>query len=760
MREASWLQAGRRRWAALVSALVVAVAVAVAGPARAAGPAQCPWMDSSKSSDERASELVHAMSLDDEIAMLYDGDPVIFAHYGAAGYIAGNPSLCIPDLVFADGASGVAQEELGTTAYPAGIAKAASFDPSLERDFGRALGWEAWHKGVDVMLSPAVNIVRVAQNGRNGEYFGEDPFLAARSAVATTEGIQSNPVIATVKHYALNNQETNQNTINAVADERTIREIYMPAFEAAVRQAHAGSVMCSANLVNGAHSCANPWLLNDVLKGEWGMPGFVMSDWGATHSTMDALDGLDMEMGDSSLPATPATAATPDGTVGTPPYFGAPLKAAVESGKVPRSRIADMVFRIARTMFDKGIFDHPPAPEPQAFATDTQTPDNVALALKLSEDGTVLLKNAGGLLPLAGSGQKIAVLGPAAGPHGTALAYSSGGSPHVPTFGVPLGLVSPAQGIERQAVAQGDTVLYADGTATQDAVAAAKAADVAVVFVYDAEEEAYDRPDLHLHTGACPFPLPCFETGPDEDALISAVAQANPNTIVVIDSGGPVVMPWLDQVKGVLEAWYPGQEDGDAIASILYGEVNPSAKLPITFPASVADLPTQTPQQYPGVSDAQGNPQESYSERLLVGYRWYDAKGIAPLFPFGFGLSYTSFRFSGVSVSSTSTGAVVRFTLQNTGSRFGADVAQVYVGMPAAVGEPPRQLKGFAKVWLDPGQAKTVSIPLGPSSFAHWDTSRHEWIVTAGTYQLYVGDSSRNLPLQASLHRSAAQLGQ
>jgi beta-glucosidase len=727
----------RRRGGALLVAAAAALAAFAPGAHAAAAPtAQCPWMDASKTPAERANQLVSAMTLDDEIAMVHDSDPIIFFHNGAAGSIAAIPRLCVPDLVTTDGVAGIAQQTQGTTAYANGAAKAASFDLDLQQRFGRALGWEAWHKGVNSVMTPTLNVVRVPQNGRNGEYFGEDPFLSAESAVATIRGIQRNPVMATAQHFLLNDQQDDEDGVDVHVDERAMREIYMPAWEAAIERAGLGSLLCSVNKVDGTHSCANKALL-DVLRDDWHMDGFVMSDWGAVHSPLDALAGTDMEMG-----------ALPDSA-----FFNAPLKAAVQDGSVPKARLDQMVRDIVRTMFRIGIFDHPAPQGVEALAADTATSANVALARRTAAEGTVLLKNDGGVLPLGGRGKKVAVIGPGAGPLGAAFSYSSWGSPHAPMLGAPLGLVSPLEGIKRRARANGDTVLYADGSVIgSDAVNVARHADVAVVFVYDAETEAEDRPNLTLHAGYCPFPLfgadgrLCRFLPIDQNALIAAVASVNPNTIVVVNSGGPVLMPWLRNVKGVLEEWYPGQEGGNAIASLLYGDVNPSAKLPMTFPASESDVPASTPQQYPGVDG-----RVDYSEGLEVGYRWYDAHGVTPLFPFGFGLSYTTFEYSGLSVERRGAGAAVTFTVRNSGRRAGADVPQVYVGMPASAGEPPKQLKGFARVSLRPGESRRVTIRLDARAFSVWDVGAHDWEVAPGCHRVMLAHSSREVALTASI---------
>ena len=557
-------------------------------------------------------------------------------------------------------------------------------------------------------------------------------------------GIQSQHVIATVKHYALNDQETDRTTDSSDASERTMQEIDLPAFEAAVK-AGVGAVMCSYNRINSVYACQDPYTLHDVLDDQFGFSGFVMSDWGANHSTVASADaGMDMEM---------------PGGVGTDPeYYGSTLQTAVEDGQVSTATLNEMVRRILYTMFRLGLFDHVPAEGAQAAATPATNANSLAMATTVAEDGTVLLKNTGGALPLTGTGRRIAVIGPAANQAGATLAEQGYGSGHVPEFGYQPGVVSPLQAITTRAAQAEDVVTYADGDATADAVAAARTADAAVVFISDAEIEGADRPDLDAHYGTCSFldfasSNSCSYTPLDENALVSAVAAANPHTIVVIQSGGPIAMPWIDQVQGILENWFPGQVDGDAIAPILFGDVDPSGKLPVTFPVSLSDDPLQTAAQYPGVmepGDSVG-PHSTYSEGLLVGYRWYEAKDITPLFPFGYGLSYTTFRMSGVTVARTSSGASVTFTITNTGSRAGADVAQVYVGDPPSVGEPPKRLEGFRRVSLAPGKSQTVTVPLGEMSFAHWDTSSSQWVVSAGSYQVMVGSSSSDIAGQGSV---------
>jgi beta-glucosidase len=598
------------------------------------------------------------------------------------------------------------------------------WNPGLERRFGEALGDEAWNKGINVMLGPGMNIARIATNGRNFEYFGEDPFLAGTTAAAAIRGIQSNPVLAQAKHYAANNQETNRNTIDARVDERTLREIYLPAFERAVKEGGAGSVMCSYNKLNGPYACQNKELLDGYLRRDWGFTGFVTSDWGATHSTVaSAMAGLDMEMHAAGSH-----------------FYGDPLRQAVVDGKVPVSRLDEMLRHIFVSMFRFGLFDKPPVAEPQAYLNQAATPQHRALARRVSEEATVLLKN-DGVLPLGhGTGRTVGVIGYAAGPVGASQTSGGGGSSK--GSGVPSP-VSPLEGIEALAAANGDSVLYADGSLQADATAVASLSDIAIVFAGDSEVEGADRPDLGLHPGACPFPV-CVDLPLDQDAMIQAAAAANPNTVVVIAAGAPVAMPWLEKARAVLDQWYAGIENGNAIASILYGETNPSGKLPQTFPKKLEDMPTRAPERYPGVGG-----KAIYSEGLQVGYRWFDAQGIAPLFPFGYGLSYTTFRYSDLQVARRGAGARVTFTITNTGRRSGAEVGQVYVGFPTRDGEPPRQLKGFDKVFLEDGQSKEVTVDLDARSFQHWAASG--WHATRGCYTVSVGGSSRDLPLQGTV---------
>jgi beta-glucosidase len=835
--------------AATVSAM--AVAVPAAASSAAVNPA-CPWVGQLASPQQRASEVLAQMTLADKISMVHGASGSAYA-----GEIPAIPRLCVPALKLEDGPGGVGDGMTGVTQLPAPVAAAASWDTSLTRQYGAVIGNEQWGKGANVDLGPTVNIVRDPRWGRAFESYGEDPYLAGQLGAADIQGVQSQGVLAQVKHWAVYNQETNRNTAsdNAIISDRTINEIYMPQFEAAVKQGGASSVMCSYSTINGQPACQDAYTQNTVLKGEWQFPGFITSDWGATHSTVPAANnGLDMQMPDDS-------------------FFGAPLQAAVTAGQVPTSRLNDMVSRILLEEFRFGLFDRQQTGTPAAVVTNTQ---HAAVARDVAEQGTVLLKNTNSVLPLSTSATKsIAVIGDDAGPDALstgggsatvtapylvtpfqgissragknvnvrfaqgdapngqlpvvpASAFGSGlqaqyfnnmtlsGSPVVTqtspnvdyTWGAGGNAASPAPGVNStqwSAKFTGTIMPTVSGTYTfsltsddgsrlfvngqqvidnwrdqapntetgtvtltagqaasievdyyqngggdmvslgwqvpggqslQDqAVALAKSSDVAVVFASNDESEGADLSGIDLSA--------------DQNSLISAVAAANPNTVVVLNTGSAVTMPWVDSVRGVLEAWYPGQEDGNAIASVLFGDTNPSGKLPVTFPKSLTDVPASTTAQWPGV-----NGQVQYSEGLDVGYRWYDAKNLQPLFAFGSGLSYTTFAFSDLRVGpgrlNPDGTETVQANVTNTGRRAGADVVQLYLGEPAAAGEPPQQLKGFQKVQLAPGQTRRVTFTLDSRDVSYWDGNAQNWTTAPGTYQIMVGDSSDHTPLHGT----------
>ncbi len=729
----------------VTAASTIALSSTPAATAGAAGPCAA-WMDRTTSPEARADALVAAMSTDQKLHMVTFSDPPWFLYYGTAGHVTGIDALCVPDLVLSDAGSGVAGLQYGTTTFPSGVAQASMWNPRMQRLVGRTIGAEAHAKGINVMLAPGMNIARTPYNGRNFEYFGEDPHLASRTAVSVIKGIQDNPVIADAKHYALNNQEIDRMTVDVRASERVMREIYLPAFEASVKKADVGSVMCSYNKVGTTYACENPTLLTEYLRDDWGFDGFVVSDWGAVHSTAASANaGLDLEMHAFAVPA-PATPVT--GTGGR--FFDAgKLRAAMAKGALSRSRLDEMVHNIVERMFKHGLFDRRTDQDLLSFTADVSS-RHQGIARRAAAEATVMLKNRSNLLPLAKvpGGRTIAVIGWAAGPIGALNSTSGGGSSRT---GLPGKVVSPLEGITSQALAHGDRVVYVDGSSQADAVAAAAVADLAVVVANDGSSEGADRPDLGLHPGIC-VTLFCQNLPVDQTAMISAVTAANPSSVVVLDIGAPVRMPWLANAGAVLVPWYAGLQHGNALADVLYGNAEPGGRLPQTFPVDEeqASFPASA---YPGVGGV-----ARYSEGLLVGYRAYDALKRKPLFPFGFGLGYTSFSYKRLTVTPRGHTVKVSLVVRNTGRRAGSSVPQVYVGFPAKAGEPVRQLKGFRKVRLAPGQSKRVTVRLAPRSFARWSTRLDHWVVEAGSYKVFVGPDSRTFPLKGAVRLPRALL--
>lgn len=737
----------------VVIAVVVALVPAARVPAQFAGqPPRVagPWMDNTLSPDKRADLVITQMTLDEKISLVHGsqvrrptnpGDvPPPTRSLGGAGYIPGIPRLGIPDLQMADAAVGVTRgAAFGrySTWLPSGASEASSWDLKVAHEYGALIGRELRDQGYTMSLGGGIDLIREPRNGRIFEYKGEDPILAGKMVGAEMKAEQEQGVIGDIKHYALNDQENGRNFVNVKIDKRAMRESDLLAFEISVKESGVGAVMCSYNLVNGDYSCENNYLLNDALKKDFGFQGFVLSDWGATHSTVKAaLAGLDIEMpGDN--------------------FFGDALKKAVESGEVPMSRLDNMVHRILRTEFAVGLFDEPSGREvPDIFK-------GFAVARRVAEQGSVLLKNASGQLPLAASSlHAIAVIGS----HADVAVLSGGGSAQVnppggnavlpppPPPGAPRSFnrgpvwfpSSPLKAI--RAKAPNAKVEYNAGTDPAAAAGVAKGSDVAIVFVNQPTSEGRDVPSLSL---------------PDnQDALVSAVAAANPHTIVVLETGGPVTMPWVANVSGVLEAWYPGIKGADAIAEILFGEVNPSGKLPMTFPRSEADLPhpTLAEQPAPGPDDLKpafpGAPFQintrqfeiDDSEGPKVGYKWYEAEGKEPLFPFGFGLSYSSFAYSHIEVRMGKS-PTVAFTVKNAGARAGAEIAEVYVELPPAAGEPFKRLVAWDKVQLAPGESRTVSLALDPHYLSIFNADKDQWELVPGNYTVLVGGSSRATPL-------------
>jgi beta-glucosidase len=697
--------------------------------------------------DQRASALMAQMSQAQKLALVNgDGGPVTnipALPRGAGGYIQ-SPGLGIPDLYFVDGSLGLADGKAPATALPSALASAATFDTRLAYQFGSVIGAETAAYGMNVNLGGNINLIgREPRDGRTFETKGEDPILAGKITAAHVEGVQDQHVIGGVKHYALNDQETGRTLANAEIDERGMRESDLLAFEIAVKDSNVQSVMCSYNQVNGTYACENSHLLTDILKNGWGFQGFVMSDWwalpasGPASTTATAANaGLDQEQPDNQFFST--------------------LGDAVASGQVPQSRLDDMVHRILRAMYAAGLFDYPNTVTPIDSAADQ------AIAQEVEEQGAVLLKNANNQLPLSAAAlHKIAVIGwnTATGTlsgGGSAQVYPTGswtmeGYPTVPGWAPVIWDPDPPLNAI-QAMAPNATVNFADGTSASAAAALAGSSDVAIVFVEQWTSEGMDMPSLN-------FTDVIHASNPmDQDALVAAVAAANPHTIVVMENASAQVMPWLVNVNAVLEAWFPGQMGATAIANILFGAVNPSGKLPITFPASVNDLPRPV---IPGANASSVFPVDYTIEDFNVGYKWYDANNLTPLFPFGFGLSYTTFSFANANVvdSLASAGVFqVNVDVTNTGNVAGAEVAQVYVGLPASTNEPPKRLVGWQKTLLQPGQKQTVSIQVNENDSSHplsyWDTASNSWQVAAGDYPVWVGSSSSksDLTLAGTLH--------
>ncbi|MFI6516659.1 glycoside hydrolase family 3 C-terminal domain-containing protein [Spirillospora sp. NPDC050679] len=696
-----------KRWMSAAGALASVLALAgVPGPAQAAGrcgdPAQRPWCDTRLGPDQRAALLLARLTADEKISLMAADDPLGgplggFSENAHADTGNGVPRLGVPPVFMADGPAGVRQGK--ATALPAPIALAAGFDPAAARRYGATVAWEARHRGNDVIFGPTVDVLRTPLNGRTFEGLGEDPHLSAGLGASWIRGAQGQGVMASVKHLAVYSQETDRLSLDMRVAPRTLREIYLPPFEAAVRTGGTATVMCGFGKLNGRWACEDGSVMNSILRSEWGFKGFVVSDHTALHDAVaGAAGGLDME-----LPV------------------GLKFNAWNLKGKVPQQVVDGAARNILRTMFAHGVFDR------AAYGNDLTRIDRSAsltAARQLAESGMTLLQNTGGALPLK-SPKSIAVIG-----KGAEEIPSGFGSAQVQ----PFSSVTPRQGIARRAGA-GARIDYNDGRFHRIAAETARKAEVAIVFATDNQGEFFDKSCLTLTCARDPLKG-------DQDGLISAVAKANPNTIVVLETGGPVLTPWAGQVKGIVQAWYPGQQAGEALARVLYGDVDPGGRLPVTFPAAAGDAPTAgNPAQYPGA-----NKTVDFSEGVFVGYRHYDARKLKPRFPFGHGLSYTSFRYSGLAVTPTG----VQATVTNTGPRTGVAVPQLYLGLPspgAAVPQPPRQLKGYQKVTLAPGRSARVTFPLDRRALSYWDQAAGGWKVAKGCYRVGVGSSSRDLPL-------------
>jgi beta-glucosidase len=681
------------------------------------------YRDSTQPLEARVEDLLSRLTLEEKISLV---------HADSKFTTAAVPRLGIPRRWLSDGPHGV-REDIGpdtwnpagrtddfATAMPAGICLAATWNPELGFRTGEAIGQEARARGKDIMLGPGVNILRTPLCGRNFEYLGEDPFLAAEMSVGYIRGEQSQGVASCVKHFALNNEEHDRMNINVEVDERTLREIYLPAFKAAVQDAGVWTVMGAYNRFRGQHCCHNDYLLNKILKAEWEFKGLVMSDWAGTSNTREAaLNGLDLEMG---------TDKKYDNF-----YLAQPYLDLLKKGEVPTAGLDDKVRRNLRVMLATGVLDA------QRKPGSLNTAAHQTVAQQVAEEGIVLLKNENRLLPLdAGKLKTIAVIGENA----TRLHAQGGDSSGIKAFYE----ITPLQGIISRA-GRNVNVIFSEGyrkdggaDLAERAVAAAKAAD-AVIYIGGLNHdkgfdcEGADRKDMKLPYG--------------QDGLIQKIVAANPKTVVVLEGTMVEMDGWLGKVPSVLQAWFPGMEGGNALARVLFGEVNPSGKLPATFPKKLSDSPAHALGNYPGT-----NGTVTYGEGLLVGYRWFDTKQIEPQFPFGFGLSYTTFKYSNLKLISAANQVVTaQFEIENTGSVPGAEVTQLYIHEAnPRLTRPEKELKGFRKVFLKPGDKRTVSIPLVKSAFEYYDDSRKSWVADGKSFEILVGSSSRDIRLRDSFH--------
>jgi beta-glucosidase len=704
-------------------------------------------MDTHLSPDRRAAIVLQQMTLDEKISLLHGTgmknlspiSPLAMYSNGGAGYVVGIPRLGIPDIQMSDAAYGVRASGANgrySTALPSNLGAAASWDPALAWEYGALIGRELRAQGYNMGLGGGVNLAREPRNGRTFEYMGEDPILAGTMVGHLIRGTQDQHVMGDIKHYVLNDQESGRKAVNVNIDERSLRETDLLAFQIGIRASQVAAVMCSYNRVHGDYACENRHLLTDILKHDWQFPGFVLSDWQGAHSTVKAsAAGLDHEE---------------PGEI----FYGDAMKQAVLDGQVPEAELDSHVLRILRSMFAAGIVDDPP----QKSVVDVL--GGFEIAQKIAEQSMVLLKNENSQLPLdASTLRRIAVIGA----HADVGMISGGGSAQVDP---PAGnaILPPGQGQTRwmepvwfpdsplkaiQRKASRARVQYDPGSDLDAAAALAKDADVALVFAYQWESEDMDLESLSL---------------PDhQDDLIAKVAAANPHTVVVLETGSPALMPWASHVPAIVEAWYAGSRGAEALANILFGDVNPSGKLPITFPLNDADLPhpvlTKPPQASIAPSDpdgwkkiAAGLPpfQVTYDEGLKVGYKWYDAENKPVLFPFGHGLSYTTYSYSNLKVE-TRDRIQVSFTVKNTGSRDGAEVTQVYVALPAAADEPPKRLVGWAKVPLKAGESRNVIVAVKDLYLSVFSTQQHGWQRVPGRYTFMVGGSSQQLSLKQTL---------
>jgi beta-glucosidase len=687
--------------------------------------------------EERFSLLISVMGVSPNIPVRDKRIPQGVAM--SVGYTPGVPRLGVPALLATDASLGITNPGYRpgdtATALPATVMLAASFNPALAREAGAMLGREARVRTFNVLLGGGINLARDPRNGRNFEYYSEDPLLSAVLAAEAVRGTQSEGVISTVKHYSLNCAETNRHWVDAIIEPAAHRESDLLAFQIAIERAQPGAVMTAYNKVNGDYASGNDHLINDVLKGAWGFKGYVMSDWGATSTWDFAAKGLDQESG-----------AQIDVRLWQAESFGEPLKAAYAAGTFPKERLSDMARRILRSIYAVGVDKPRPSPQIDMAKHD-------GLALEIARQGIVLLKN-DGVLPLSpATSARIAVIG---GHAERGVPTGTGSSAVVPPGGY-AGIIdgggASASGADRNLYLLPSSPLdelkkllpkaqidFDSGENPAEAAALVRRSDVVIAFGLRVEGEAFDLAELSLPGS--------------QDAVIAAVAAANPNTIVVLETGNPVAMPWRNQAKAILQAWYPGQAGGRAIAEVLAGAINPSGRLPLTFPANLSQ--TLRP-DLPGLSTEWGTPTTiRYDEGAEVGYRWFAQTGETPLYPFGHGLGYTSFAYRDLEASGGET-MTATFTVANTGSREGADTAQIY--LTEGAGEKRMRLLGFERVSLQPGQSKRVTLTADARLLGRFDGSAGRWRIAAGRYRIAVGKSAGDLCLHAEVRLAARVFG-
>jgi beta-glucosidase len=730
---------------------VVAIGFISASSLAAAQDSSRPWMNPQLSPADRADLVLKQLTLDEKIALLHGNGMAHNANWqmpltdltnGGAGYVEGVKRLGIPGIVMSDAAYGVRDSGANgrySTAMPSSLGAASSWDPASACEFGALIGTELRAQGFNMTLGGGVDLAREPRNGRTFEYAGEDPLLAGTTVGNLMKCEQAQHVVGDIKHYAMNDQETGRNFVNAIISKRGMQESDLLAFHIAISIANPGAIMCSYNRVNSDYACEDSYLLRDVLKNDWGFNGFVLSDWGGTHSTEKAsAAGLDQEQPMAN-------------------YFGPKLREAVDAGRVPLSEIDDHARRVLFAEFLSGIVDDPP----RKSVVDVEK--GFEVAQRVEEKSIVLLKNRQSVLPIIPSRvHSIAIIGG----HADIGMISGGGSAQVDPPGGNA-ILPPSNGATKwqghiwfptsplqalRAKLPDTRIDFDPGTDLDSAAKLARSSDLAIVFAYQWESEGMDLPNLSL---------------PDnQDALIERVAAANSQTVVVLETGSAVTMPWLDKVAGVVEAWYAGSSGHKALANVLVGDVNPSGKLAITFPKSEQDLPHAAipppPPHLRGQGSAPvnaGAPPSNYAvhydEGAEVGYKWFQAEHKTPLFPFGFGLSYTTFAYSALSVDSAAKTA--QFTVRNTGTLAGTEIAEVYATLPKGSDETSQHLEGFARlagfarITLDPGKSQTVTVSIDPRVFETFDETADRWNLATGDYGVLVGPSSDDLPLSGSL---------